>query len=238
MAAAKQFVEQDLRGARFIECDLSEVVMRGVEVTGMEIDAPWLGVGSGLKVNGVDVTAFVEGELDRRFPGRDMRRVTSAQGLREAWDALDLAWDVAVERAASLPEGSVDVRIEDEWSFAETLRHLVRATDVWLGKGVLGIDESKSHPLGLRHGAGAQQVLPLTEVLAARASRATMVRDYLATVTDDVLDEDRRNPHDPDEAETVRSCVHVILQEGWEHLRYASRDLDEVESRSVPASCF
>ena len=40
-----------------------------------------------------------------------------------------------------------------------------------------------------------------------------MVRDFLATVTDEVLDEERRNPHNPAEAETVRSCLHVILEE-------------------------
>ena len=42
MAEREQFVERDLRGARFVECDLSDVVMRGVEVAGMDIDAPWL----------------------------------------------------------------------------------------------------------------------------------------------------------------------------------------------------
>ena len=60
MAEGEQFVERDFRGARFIECDLSDVVMRGVEIAGMEIDAPWLSEGPGLRVNGVDVTPLVE----------------------------------------------------------------------------------------------------------------------------------------------------------------------------------
>jgi hypothetical protein len=88
----ERFVERDLRGARFAECDLSDVVMRGVEVGGMDIDAPWLSEGSRLRVNGVDVTPFVEQELDRRFPGRSERRAESPQGLREAWTAVDRAW--------------------------------------------------------------------------------------------------------------------------------------------------
>jgi len=50
-----------------------------------------------------------------------------------------------------------------------------------------------------------------------------MVRDFLATVTGEVLDEERRNPHNPADAETVRSCLHVILEESWEHLRFALR---------------
>jgi len=52
---------------------------------------------------------------------------------------------------------SVDVRIDDEWSFAETLRHLVHAIDVWLGKGVLGLEEADFHPLGLGHGSSLSE---------------------------------------------------------------------------------
>jgi hypothetical protein len=44
-----------------------------------------------------------------------------------------------------------------------------------------------------------------------------------------VLAAPRRNPHDPGHSETVRSCLHVILSEEWEHLRYAIRDLDAIE---------
>jgi hypothetical protein len=36
----------------------------------------------------------------------------------------------------------------------------------------------------------------------------------------------------PDYEETVLSCLHTILEEEWEHLRFAVRDLDEVESQS------
>ena len=57
-----------------------------------------------------------------------------------------------------------------------------------------------------------------------------MIRDFLATVTDEVLDEQRRNPHNHADAETVRSCLHVILEESWEHLRFALRDLDAINS--------
>jgi hypothetical protein len=233
VAEREQFVERDLRGARFTECDLSAVVMRGVEIAGMDIDAPWLSEGPGLRVNGVDVAPFVEQELDRRFPGRSERRAESPAGLREAWTSVDRAWEAAIERAAALPAGSVDVRIDDEWSFSETLRHLVHGIDIWLGKGVLGLVEADFHPLGLGYGSRVSEAASYDDVLAARADRAAMVRDFLATVTDEVLDEERRNPHNPANAETVRHCLHVILREGWEHLRFALRDLDAVESRIV-----
>jgi len=231
MAEHQQFREQDLRGAHFAECDLSDVVMRGVEVAGMDIDAPWLSEGPGLRVNGIDVAPFVDQELDRRFPGRSERRADSPSGLRGAWASVDRAWAGAIARAAALPAGSVDVRIDGEWSFSETLRHLVHATDVWLGKAVLGRVEADFHPLGLGHGDSTAEAYAYADVLAAHADRAGMVREFLATVSVEVLDEERRNPHDPARAETVRSCLHVVLQESWEHLRFALRDLDAIRSR-------
>ena len=62
----------------------------------------------------------------------------------------------------------------------------------------------------------------------ARAGRVAMVRDFLATVSPDDLDVPRRNPWAP-RPETTRSCLHVILEEEWEHLRFATRDLDALE---------
>jgi uncharacterized damage-inducible protein DinB len=226
---AEEFRERDLSGARFVECDLSRVRMRGVEASGMDIDAPWLWEGDGLFVNGVDVTAYVEQELDRRFPGRAQWRATDPAGLRQAWRSVEDAWEAAIARAATLPAGSVDERVDGEWSFAETLRHLVHATDIWLGKGVLGWETSAFHPLGLGHGCQATDTPPHADVLAARGDRVAMVRDFLATVTSEQLDEERPNPHNPEHTETVRKCLQVVMEESWEHLRFALRDLDTFE---------
>jgi hypothetical protein len=49
-------------------------------------------------------------------------------------------------------------------------------------------------------------------------------------VTPEVLAEERRNPHDPAYPESVLSCLHVVLEEEWEHHRYAVRDLDAIET--------
>jgi DinB superfamily len=65
-----------------------------------------------------------------------------------------------------------------------------------------------------------------------RAGRVAMVRDFLATVTPHELATTRRNPHDPGHAQTTLSCLHVILEEEWEHNRYAVRDLDAIEAKS------
>ena len=67
-------------------------------------------------------------------------------------------------------------------------------------------------------------------MLDARAGRVAMVREFLATVTPDELGTPRRNPWAPAEPETTRSCLHVILEEEWEHLRFATRDLDAIEA--------
>ena len=229
-----KFVEADLRGARFLGADLSGVVMRGVEVAGAEIDSPWLFEGeSFLRVNGVDVLPFVEAELNRRFPGRSERGATDPDGLRAAWAALERGWAGTLERVAAMPVGTVDVSVDGEWTFAQTLRHLVHATDIWLGKAVLEVDQP-FHPLGLANGGGdAPTVTPTyDDVLAARADRVAMVRDFIARVTPDELATTRPNPHEPTVAETTLSCLHTILDEEWEHHRYAVRDLDAIEATS------
>jgi len=67
----RTFRNRSLRESRFIGCDLSQVVIRGSDVGGMEVDSPWLlEGGAGLLVNGVDVVPLVDAELNRRFPGR------------------------------------------------------------------------------------------------------------------------------------------------------------------------
>jgi hypothetical protein len=202
-----QFVDVDLRGARFVEADLSGVVMRAVEVSGADIDAPWLVHGKSFLVNGVDVIPFVEAELNRRFPGRADRRARDPDGLRAAWATLERTWAATLERVATMPAGTVDVSVGGEWSFAQTLRHLVLATDAWLGRAILEI-EQPFHPTGLA-GPGAEDdgldmsifttVTPsYAEVLEVRASRVGMGRDFLATVTSEELAATRKHPWAPE----------------------------------------
>lgn len=84
--SAARFDGTNLRGARFVGADLSGVVMRGVQVENLDIDAPWLPDGDHLLINGVDVIGFVEGELNRRFPGREQRRADTPKGCgRPGW---------------------------------------------------------------------------------------------------------------------------------------------------------
>jgi len=234
-----EFVDANLRGARFIRADLSGVVMREASLDGVDIDAPWLYHGSFLRVNGVDVIPLVEAELNRRFPGRADRFAKDPDGLRAAWATLERTWAATLERVATMPAGTVDVSVDGEWSFAQTLRHLVLATDTWLGRAILEI-EQPYHPIGQANAQAADDGLDMSifttvppsyaEVLEARAGRVAMVRDFLATVTSDQLAVTRKNPWAPAYQETTLSCLHVIIEEEWEHHRYAVRDLDAIET--------
>ena len=139
-----------------------------------------------------------------------------------------------------MPAGTVDESVDGEWSFAQTLRHLVFAIDAWLGRAVLRV-EQPFHPLGqtipesVEDGVDMTLFLPGTpayaDVLAAFADRRAMVSAFVAETTSEQLDEERPNPWAPDYAETVRACLGTILEEGWEHLRYALRDLDALDAR-------
>ena len=240
-----EFVDVDLRGARFVRADLASVVMREVNVAGADIDAPWLFDGqSSMRVNGIDVIPFVEAELNRRFPGRAERHAREPDGLRAAWAVLEEAWAATLERVAAMPAGTVDVSVDGEWSFAQTLRHLVLATDAWLGRAILEV-KSPFHPIGQVFAGADDDDLDMSvfttvapsypEVLEVRAGRVAMVRDFLAAVTAGELATERTNPWNPDRRETTLSCLHVLLEEEWEHHRYAVRDLDAIEGQG-PAS--
>lgn len=207
----------------------------------MEIDSPWLLEGeSSLVVNGVNVVPLVEAELSRRFPGRELRAAEDPEGLRAAWSALERTWAATLERATAMPGGTIDASVGGEWSFAETLRHLVMATDTWLGKAILE-REQPYHPAVLPNddndsdaydpGAFSASAPSFAQVLEARGDRQTMVREFLAAVTPEVLAQPRRNPHDPHYEETVLSCLRTILEEEWEHHRYAVRDLNVLSTK-------
>ncbi len=238
----EEFVDANLRGARFRRADLSGVVMRAVDVREADIDDPFLFKGeSSLRVNGVDVVPLIEAELNRRFPGRADRRATDPDGLRAAWATLERTWAATLGRVAAMPAGAVDVSVGGEWSFAQTLRHLVMATDAWLGRAILDI-EQPFHPVGQPNAEYetdgndmsifAAVAPPYAEVLDVREGRVAMVRDFLAAVTSDDLAAARKNPWAPDYPETILSCLHVILNEEWEHHRYAVRDLSAIDAAS------
>jgi len=234
-----QFRYVDLTGARFRLVDLTGAVIRGAALVNVDMS----GEIQNLRVNGVDVVPLVEAELNRRYPDRAKMRPADADGFREAWDILERLWQQTVERARGLAPELLHERVDAEWSFIETLRHLVFATDAWVKRAILG-EPSPWDPLDLPHDEmpgepgvprdrGARP--SLDEVLAVRADRMATVRQVIAGLTDEKLaamTEPVMEPGYPEpESFAVRRCLQAILSEEWEHRLYAERDFDVLESR-------
>jgi len=237
------FHDVDLKRARFQLVDLSGVVIRGAWLKDVEIS----GDVENLRVNGVDVVPLVEAELNRIYPARAKMSPATAEGFREAWDLLEPLWQETVERARRLPEERLHESVDGEWSFIETLRHLVFATDAWINRALLG-DPSPWDPLDLPHDEMEDEPsVPrdrtarpsLDEVLALRADRMATMRRVLAELTDERLAGTTTAVTEPGYPESerlaVRRCLRCILNEEWEHRLYAERDLAVLEA-SVPGA--
>jgi len=237
-----RFDVADLRGARFTDCDLTGVTISD----GWLVDVSISGYLSNVTVNGVDVTDFVSAELDRRHPERvQLREGESADDVRAMWDTIERLWTQAVERAGRLPAAALNQQVNEEWSFAQTLRHLVFITDAWARRTVLD-EEMPYHRLGLPQswyppadaaalGIDLAAEPSYAEILAARADRMAVMRGIAADLTDDNLGRPcRRSPAPgyPDEERTAIECISVVMEEEIEHYRYAVRDLAILESRN------
>lgn len=225
------FFKASFKGATLRRSDVSGVTMRSVNVDGLDIDSHDLFFGS-LFVNGVDVVPLVNAELNRQFPGRELQKAQTPDGLREGWVAVQSAWQTTV---AGTPPDQVNAHVEDEWSLAQTLRHLILATDAWLRGGILRLQQP-FHEIGQIFTGADEMGFDMSifrvdppvyeEVLTVRAERQRMVTDFLATATVELLAEERENPWGGgDWRPSVGDCVRVILEEEWAHLRYIRRDL-------------
>ena len=236
--ARARFHDVDLAGADFRLMNLTGVRIRDALLVDMDIS----GQIRNLRVNGVDVVPLVEGELNRRYPDRDKMTPADAGGFREAWDILERLWQQTVARARGMAPELLHERVDGEWSFIETLRHLVFATDAWVRRAILG-DPAPWDPLGLPNDGNSAPSIPcdrearpsLDEVLALRADRMTTVRQVLADLTDDRL-AGRTTPvtepgYPAPESFPVRRCLQAILTEEWEHRLYAERDFDLLQAR-------
>ncbi|WP_043514828.1 MULTISPECIES: DinB family protein [unclassified Actinoplanes] len=235
--AGATFVRTSFQGATLRFSDVSGVTMRSVEVDGLDIDSHDLFSGR-LLVNGVDVVPLVDAELNRQFPGRELQRAQTPAGLREGWAAVRAAWQTTV---ADTPPDLVDAHVADEWSLAQTLRHLVLATDAWL-RGAILRTPRPFHEIGQIFTGADRMGFDMSifrtdppayaEILTVRAERQRMVTDFLATATTDLLAEQRDNPWGGgDRRPSVGDCIRVILEEEWAHLRYIKRDLARLRQR-------
>ena len=237
---AARFDVADLRGARFTDCDLTGVTIRDCSLVNVSMS----GYLSNVTVNDVDVSDFVSAELDRRHPERvQFRESQTIDDLRAMWDTIEQLWARATERAGRLPAAALDQQVNEEWSFAQTLRHLVFITDAWGSRTVLD-EERPYHPLGLPQSwyppaDAAALGIDLTaqpgyaEILAARADRMAVMRRIVAGLAEENpgrLCLRSPAPGYPDEERTVIDCVIVVMEEEIEHYRFAVRDLAVLEA--------
>jgi DinB superfamily/Pentapeptide repeats (8 copies) len=234
------FTGADFTGATFRDCDL-----RLVKITdSWLVDVRVSGLVGNFTVNDVDVTAFVEGELDRRHPERvQLRQMQTADDYRAMWEVIEQLWADTITRTRRLPEPALRLRVDDEWSFIETLRHLVLATDAWAGRTILD-EPMPYHPFGLPHsgypradaaalGIDLDACPSLAEVMQARDNRMGLVRVLVDGLTDADLERVCRRPPAPgypEETRTVGRCLCVVMTEECEHRRYALRDLAVLEA--------
>ncbi|MBX9245398.1 DinB family protein [Actinotalea ferrariae] len=238
------FRRADLSGARFRDCNLASVRIASSWVDDLRITGFDGSVGT-VHVDDVDVSAYVREELDRRHPERVVvRAARSADELRAAWAELERLWDGTVERAGRLPEAVLHERVDDEWSFVETVRHLVFAVDTWVGRMILG-EPAPNDPIGLPPtdmAPAATEALGLdpaahptaADALAVHAARRARFREVLGGLRDEKLDTPRSavlEPPDGVEERTLRECVTTLLREHSEHRRFAVRDLAVLEAR-------
>jgi uncharacterized protein YjbI with pentapeptide repeats len=228
-----------LEGARFKNVDLRGARIRGSLLLDVEIT----GEVQHLTVNGVDVTEFVEAELDRREPERTKMHPTDPAGFSEAWEIIERRWTETVERARRLDPALLHERVDGEWSFIETLRHLVFATDAWIRRALLG-DPSPWSPLDLPHDDMADlpevprdhEARPsLEEVLELRRDRMATMRAVVTGLTSTQLAGTTTPVTEPGYPESrafpVLDVVGCIVNEEWYHHQYATRDLAVLEGR-------
>lgn len=241
--SGSRFHDVDLTRSRFSQVDLTGVVMRGAALIDVDLDGEVVN----LRINGVDVGPLLEAELDRLHPERVRLRPTDVTGFREAWPVIEGLWEQTVRRARTLDPALLHEQVDGEWSFVQTLRHLLYATDVWVNRVLLG-DPRPWHALDLPY----EQATPdpevpwdrearptLEEVLALRADRMATVRRVLEELTPERLD-GVTDPVDgpgwpPADSYPVREVLQVILDEEWAHRRFAERDLDVLQARHAPS---
>lgn len=239
---SEEFEDRDLSGSVFWAVDLSRATFRDVDLSGASISHALLdGVEIDAKIdrlviNGVDVTDYVN-ERDRWYPLRAMVRPADPEGARAAWAALEETWAATIARAGRLTGARRHERVDGEWSLAETLRHLVMAMDKWFTAPILG---ESFHPIGIPNTGSTDFPWPgidrdaapsYDEVLAVRAQRSARFRAWL----DELATPDLTRGVEVLEngAATVHDCILTVLEEEFEHHRYADRDLTRLESRDT-----
>ena len=187
-------------------------------------------------------------ESEERSTQVDPRTLAvTPEGVRRAWAIIEQTWRATFERVTGLPEPVLHERVNDEWSFVETQRHLLFAVDVWLRRDAVG-DPDGWHCLGMppdlrtgqpdannvveRWGIDVFATPSCAEILAVRLEYLSFVHDLADRLTPEELARPTScNPPwiPATEPVQIRTCFGVVIREEWEHHGFATRDLTVLE---------
>lgn len=191
-----------------------------------------------LVVNGVEVAGAVQAELERRHPELGYLDSKDVPGVQRVWAKVQEIAAATRDTARRLPPAMLDESVDHEYSYLQTLRHLVFAADRWITGPVLG-EADQFHPLGYPYdSAPPEERAPLDldadptldDVLEVRAERTRVVDTLVRDATDESLARVVDSPNGG--TTTVGNCIRVVMFEEWWHHRYADRDLAELARRA------
>jgi hypothetical protein len=171
--------------------------------------------------------------VEQEFPN-----VETFDGLCEGWRRVEEMWSVTMAAVSALPEPTLHRSVNDEWSFVETLRHLVFVSDSWVRRAVLGEEHAYdrlSYPpdfaVDVRPwGIDVTAKPSFAEIAVVRRDRVDAVRSVVDALT---LAEFGRTTTvgsapgfpPPGSTFTVGFCLGVVVNEERFHHGFATRDL-------------
>jgi hypothetical protein len=157
-------------------------------------------------------------------------------GISAAHHRLSDQWGATAERAKRLGASRLDESVAGEWSFIETLRHVIFVIDIWV-RDVIEEAAEPNHPWGMppdflppeavaAMGLSVDARPSLEEVLRLLGDRRAEVDRVLGGLTPDGLS---RTCTPRDGQFQVVGALQVVLFESWAHHQYATRDLAVLE---------
>ena len=234
-------VMEDHKNARFVEADFSGARFHGVNFSNVKISDAWLfnvdisGLVGNLSVNGIDVSAYVEAELNKRHPERLLLVPFDPDGMRTAWEAVERFAAATLDRArACLPTTST--------SRSTTSGRTSRRSDISCSQPTAGSPAPCSprpnpfHPLGLPNPPIDEVPPPCSISTPSRPSTRcwpSAAGGWTASPNTSSASTPTSSPgrcrHRTAASTSVMSCLHIVFREEWWHDQYANRDLAILE---------
>ncbi len=192
----------DFRGWCLDDADFSGARLHAPNLEGTRITDGWL--------RNTDISGYIDG---LRVQGVEVAPLVEAE--------LDRRFPERVKLHAVDPRG-----LAYAW-LLRMIRQQLRPYHPW---GIAGSFLTDPARLGLDYNARPT----LDQVLVVRHERMGVVKETIDTLTGEEVERictPPDAPGHPTEPHPVLECLHVILDEEWEHSRYANRDLDILQIR-------